>query len=170
MTPTIELHDLDAIAASLLETDPGAFERQVGLRLNEVRAILPDLARQTVAVLTREPRPAPWGAYLGIEIPMRQVVGTCAFKAGPNDRSEVEIAYCTFPPFEGRGVATAMAAALVKIARLSAAANTVLAHTLPKENASTRILRKLDFRLARTAMDPEDGLVWRWEHKLRGAS
>lgn len=72
---------------------------------------------------------------------------------------------CTFPAFERRGFATAMARALE---RHAAAAHEVrlLAHTLPEENASTRVLRKLGWARAGEATDPEAGPVWRWEHRL----
>lgn len=35
--------------------------------------------------------------------------------------------------------------------------------TLPEENASTSILKKLGFRLVGTVEHPEDGPVWEWE-------
>ena len=70
----------------------------------------------------------------------------------------------TFPAFEGRGHASAMAAALFEIAR-AAGAPLVIAHTLPEENASTRALRRNSFIFAGETIDPEDGLVWRWERR-----
>ena len=77
----------------------------------------------------------------------------------------VEIAYMTFPAFEGQGHATAMAAALVEIAE-SAGAAMAIAHTLPEENASNRALQRNGFSYAGEVMDPEDGLIWRWERKF----
>jgi RimJ/RimL family protein N-acetyltransferase len=41
----------------------------------------------------------------------------------------------------------------------------VRAHTLPERNASTRILEKCGFTFRGEILDPEDGLVWRWEHQ-----
>jgi RimJ/RimL family protein N-acetyltransferase len=118
------------------------------------------LLEQTLDLLTRDPRPAPWGAYLAHE--SQAVVGTCAFKSAPNARGEVELAYMTFPAFEGRGHATAMAAELIRIASAEGVAR-VIAHTLPQENGSTRALRRNGFAHSGEVMDPEDGLVWRWE-------
>ena len=40
---------------------------------------------------------------------------------------------------------------------------TVRAHTLPKPSASTRVLTTCGFQYVGEVMDPEDGLVWRWE-------
>jgi RimJ/RimL family protein N-acetyltransferase len=39
----------------------------------------------------------------------------------------------------------------------------VRAHTLPEENASVSLLRRLGFAWFGTVDDPEDGPVWRWE-------
>jgi hypothetical protein len=52
-----------------------------------------------------------------------------------------------------------MATRLVDIAK---SAKRVVAHTLPQQNASTRVLERLGF--ARIAeVRAEDGVVWRWE-------
>jgi RimJ/RimL family protein N-acetyltransferase len=39
----------------------------------------------------------------------------------------------------------------------------VRAHTLPELNASARALTKCGFKRVGEVVDPEDGLVWRWE-------
>ena len=96
-----------------------------------------------------------------------ETIGTCAFKSAPDVAGAVEIAYMTFPAFERRGHATAMAAALVEIAR-AAGVPLALAHTLPEENASNRALRRNGFVFAGAVNDPEDGLIWRWELPLGG--
>ena len=124
----------------------------------------PDGAReilaQTVELLTRDPRPDPWGSYLARD--GETPVGLCAFKAAPDGAGTVEIAYMTFPAFEGRGFAAAMAGALAGIA-FAAGAPLVIAHTLPVDNPSNRALRRNGFVFAGETVDPEDGLVWRWE-------
>ena len=119
-----------------------------------------DLLGQMLELLTREPRLSPWGAYLACE--GATPVGICAFKTAPNPARTVEIAYMTFPAHEGRGHATAMAGALAALA-FSAGAALVIAHTLPQENASNRALARNGFAFAGETIDPEDGLVWRWE-------
>lgn len=45
----------------------------------------------------------------------------------------------------------------------------VVAHTLPIENASSRVLRHCGFERIGEVIDPEDGLVWRW-HRPANAS
>jgi [ribosomal protein S5]-alanine N-acetyltransferase len=118
---------------------------------------------QTVDLLTRDPRPDPWGSYLAST--GGGTIGICAFKAAPDAKGMVEIAYMTFPAFEGRGHATAMAAALTDLAH-TAGAPLVIAHTLPERNASNRALERNGFAFAGDVMDPEDGPVWRWEKRL----
>ena len=102
----------------------------------------------------------PWVGYIAVQNDVP--VGTCAFKSPPVD-GRVEIAYGTMPGFEGKGIATAMANELLRIARQEEAGLTVFAQTLPEENASTAILKKLGFRLVGTVKHPQDGPVWEWE-------
>lgn len=144
----------DADVAGLVEAVAPAFGRDpAGAR---------DVLTQTVELLSRLPRPQPWGSYLACDGPTP--VGLCAFKAAPDAAGAVEIAYMTFPALEGRGYATAMAGALTRIA-FEAGAPLVIAHTLPEENPSCRALRRNGFVLAGETIDPEDGLVWRWKRR-----
>jgi ribosomal-protein-alanine N-acetyltransferase len=101
----------------------------------------------------------PWTGYVALRD--GAVVGTCAFKTAPRD-DRVEIAYYTMPSHEGEGVATAMAHELIEIARSERPDITVTAQTLPEENASTAILRKLGFAHAGMLHTAEDGDVWDW--------
>ena len=102
----------------------------------------------------------PWIGYLAVED--GTCVGTCGFKSPPQD-NRVEIAYFTFPGHESRGIATQMASELIRRAASQMPAVIVAAQTLPEENASTSILRKLRFRLVGTVEHPEDGPVWEWQ-------
>ena len=104
-----------------------------------------------------------WGGYLAVDGDTRQVVGSCAFKGPPTPDSTVEIAYFTYPGFEGRGYATAMARRLLELANGAPEVKRVIAHTLPEQNASTRILERIGMSFVGEVMDPDDGLVWRWE-------
>ena len=45
----------------------------------------------------------------------------------------------------------------------SAGIDTVTAHTLGEENASTAVLRKNGFVRTGDIVDPDEGTVWRWE-------
>ena len=103
----------------------------------------------------------PWTGFVAVmdEVP----VGTCGF-AGPPEQGEVEIAYFTFPEFEGRGFATEMARQLLEIVRTAELAPAAIAHTLPQESASTSILRRHGFECLGVIEHPDDGPVWKWRH------
>lgn len=90
-------------------------------------------------------------------------VGQCGFKGPPSNEGLVEIAYAIEEVHRGKGYATEAASALVSFAFNDARVKRVCAHTLPEANASTRILTKCGFQFRGSAMDPDDGLVWRWE-------
>jgi RimJ/RimL family protein N-acetyltransferase len=91
------------------------------------------------------------------------VVGSCGYKAPPGPDAVVEIAYGVEPEHQGRGYATEAARALTDFAFGSGNVRRVCAHTMPENNASARVLTKCGFTLIGEVMDPEDGLVWRWE-------
>lgn len=121
--------------------------------------VVTDVLRASAELYARAGFVAPWICHLAFE--GDTPVGTCGFKAPPVE-GRAEIAYFTFPGFEGRGHATAMAAALVETARRADASVTVAAQTLPARNASHRVLEKLGFVHVETLQHPEDGEVWEW--------
>jgi [ribosomal protein S5]-alanine N-acetyltransferase len=140
--------------------------------LAEVRAMIDgmspsdraEVSPQWLALLD-DPAAAAW--TLGFAIVERAsgaAVGNCGFK-GPPVGGVVEIAYGVSPEFQGRGYATEAAAALANCAARSEEVRVVCAHTRPGPNASTRVLEKCGFRCLGEVIDPEDGLVWRWERE-----
>jgi RimJ/RimL family protein N-acetyltransferase len=90
-------------------------------------------------------------------------IGKCGFKGPPAADGVVEIAYGVHPDHQGRGYATEAAEALVSYAFGDSRVRVVRAHTLPEPSASTRVLIKCGFCYVGEVIDPEDGLVWRWE-------
>ena len=90
-------------------------------------------------------------------------VGRGGFKGPPTADGIVEIAYGVSPEHQGKGYATEAAEALVEFAFSNEQVRGVWAHTLPEANASTRVLTKCGFQCVGEVIDPEDGLVWRWE-------
>ena len=102
----------------------------------------------------------PWISYLAVD--GSAAVGICSFKSRPID-GRVEIGYFTFPQFQGRGIATAMAAELIAIAATHDPGVLVTAQTLCERNASHRVLEKLGFRAVGTVEHPEDGTVLEWQ-------
>ena len=125
---------------------------------------LPDFAREacemSAAWYEKVGFVPPWAGYIAVMDGV--IVGGGGFKQSPQDQ-RVEIAYFTAPEFEGCGRATRTAGALVAIARLADPSLLIAAQTLPEENASTSILRKLGFQLHGDVHDPEDGDIWEWQ-------
>lgn len=121
---------------------------------------VPDVVSSTIKLYERAGYQPPWIGYLAFE--KDTCVGACGFKSPPRD-NRVEIAYFTFPQHESRGIATEMASELIRIANTNAPGVMVVAQTLPEENASTSILRKLGFYLVGEVEHSEDGIVWEWQ-------
>lgn len=169
MSARVELLTMDQDEWRLLGTDPAAFAGRRGVLLGEQVGTLREVGAATAAFLARVECEARWGSFLAMDPVSRLVVGTCSYKGPPGADGAVEIAYFTFPMYEGRGYATAMAAVLTARAGTPPPARTVRAHTLPERNASARILEKLGFMHLGQVVDPEDGPVWRWE-RVPGSS
>jgi ribosomal-protein-alanine N-acetyltransferase len=89
-------------------------------------------------------------------------VGLGSFK-GPPVAGIVEIAYAIVPEHQGKGYATLAARAMVDYAFDSGDVRVVCAHTLPDGAASQRVLKKSGFTCVGEVVDPEDGLVLRFE-------
>jgi [ribosomal protein S5]-alanine N-acetyltransferase len=113
----------------------------------------------TAALYKRAGFIAPWISYIAVDYDC--AVGGGAFVAPPRD-GRVEIAYFTLKELEGRGYGTRTAAELLGIAHQFDPSLTVTALTLRANNASTKILRRLGFKLFGDAMDLDAGAVWEW--------
>jgi RimJ/RimL family protein N-acetyltransferase len=142
--------DLETIPPALRHGIAGGFDRaeDAAAELSAVFAQFEEVAR-----------PPRWSQFWSHDVRRDRYVGLVGFKAPPRD-GEVEIAYFTFPRFEGLGFATSAIRHLVDHARV--AVKQVVAHTLPDESASTSALKRCGFAWAGEVLDPEDGLVWRW--------
>ena len=163
----ISLFALDHAAAEQLASDSFAFSKGHGLVLAPHASTVVAIADATAQMLSASGVALPWVGYLALEGSLRRVVGTCGFKGSPDADRTVEIAYFTFPGEEGRGIATAMAGALVRVARaVPQQVAVVRAHTLAERNASCRVLEKVGFQHASSLLDPEDGPVWRWGRRV----
>ena len=81
----------------------------------------------------------------------------------PDPDAVVEIAYGMSPEHQNQGYATEAAGALTAHAFATGLVRLVIAHTLSNSGASGRVLTKCGFRAIGQVVDPDDGLVWRWE-------
>ena len=158
-TPEIGLVPIDRMVAREAADAKAAFVTAHALVPEGVRDLMAGVIGMTPAHMLDH---GEWGGFFVFDRASRQVVGTCAFKSPPDTNGSVEIAYYTFPAFEGRGYASAMARELTGRAQAATGVRTVLAHTLAEPNASTRVLERAGFRNVGEIVDPEDGRVWRW--------
>lgn len=142
------------------------FEETYNIKFEGHGRLITDITSITLHMIEERNCAAEWGGYLAIDNDTRAIIGTCAFKGNPSDKGEVEVAYFTFPKFEGRGYATMMVKELIGIAQKNEMVKLVYAHSLPEKNASTRVLEKCELELKGEIMDPEDGKVWQWEYLI----
>ena len=111
----------------------------------------------------RTSRPSAWThGFAIVDRATGSAIGSCGFKGPPDDDGVAEIAYGIDAEHRGRGYAKEAAAALVKFA-LGAGTRVVRAHTKPENGPSATVLLSCGFVSLGDVMDPEDGLVRRWE-------
>jgi RimJ/RimL family protein N-acetyltransferase len=137
----------------------GIFQQRYGIDPRAVESLLLSVLQQNEVHVY----PKGGGGFLAVDTASRAAVGTCGYPAAPDAKGEIEIAYFTFPAYEGRGIAGRMARELVARASARHDVHLIIAHTLAQTNASTRILTGLGFSHAGTMEHPEDGALWRWE-------
>jgi RimJ/RimL family protein N-acetyltransferase len=146
-----------------LSGDPQDFAAEHGVLLHELSQSVAQHSLEFMRTFSLE-TPADWFGYLVVEAESQQMVGTCSFK-GPAVDHAVEIAYFTFPGFEGRGIGTAMAGFLLERAVHLPKVRAVIAHTAAETGASTHILEKSGFTRIGEAFE-EGALVWRWRKDM----
>ena len=110
--------------------------------------------------------PDPWEfGYTVLHVESGRAIGGVSFKGAPGPDGLVEIAYGIDEAFQGHGYATEAAAALVDFAFADPRVRLVCAHTMRDAVASPRVLEKCGFTHVGEVVDPEDGLVWRFEKR-----
>jgi ribosomal-protein-alanine N-acetyltransferase len=112
--------------------------------------------------------PDPWEfGYSVMLSESNQAIGGVSFKGSRGPDGVVEIAYGIDEAFQRRGYATEAAGALVTFAFADPRVRIVCAHTAPGAAASSRVLEKCGFTRVPDVVDPEHGLVWRFEKVRR---
>ena len=89
------------------------------------------------------------------------ILGGCTFKTAPVD-GRVEIGYGVAPSHRGRGVATAAVTQLLHLAAASGIVRQVIAHVLPGNFASAKVLSRLGFEMGSAFVDTDEEEVVRW--------
>jgi ribosomal-protein-alanine N-acetyltransferase len=108
---------------------------------------------------------------LGFAVVERQtqaVIGVASFKGPPNAERLVEISYGITAGFRKRGYATEAVKMLLDLAAKSGRVSRVIAHTVPSNEASKRVLEKCGFTLASEELAAAEGPVLRWERSTAG--
>lgn len=146
-----------------LSSNPTEFAEEHGVLLHELAQDVAAASLEFMRSFNLE-TPAHWFGYIVVEGETQQMVGTCSFKGPPVDGS-LEIAYLTFPGFEGMGIGSEMARFLVERAKTLPGVKRVAAHTEPGSSAATRILEKAGLRLTGEVEDQGE-LLWHWELDL----
>jgi RimJ/RimL family protein N-acetyltransferase len=158
-------HTLEHVRA--LVEGSSAYERRFGLAVaNGVREFLtgPEVSEAFLERLRVSTKSDPWKDGFGIvHAADNLLIGLCSFGAPPSRQGTVEISYGIAPSWRGRGFATEAAHLIIAHAFEDKRVRKVQAHTLPEQNASTKVLEKCGFKLQGEMMHPEDGLIWQWE-------
>ena len=114
------------------------------------------------AGLEADPGLRPWWMRLFLHTAERRLIGLGGYKGRPDAEGVVEIGYALAPAYRGRGLASEAAVALALAAFEAVGVNRVRAHTLPEENDSTAVLRRMGMSFEQAVHDAEDGDIWRW--------
>lgn len=130
----------------------------------EVRA---EVSADWLSAVSRLSAADPW--YCGFLFVLNEsgtAAGSGAFKGPPDASGTVELAYGTDESQQGQGLATEAVGLLVQFCREQQGICRVIAHTLPENTASIRVLQKNQFCCCGLRQHPEDGEVLLWERLL----
>lgn len=107
--------------------------------------------------------PAKWCLPYLILTPHRdQLIGGCGFKGVPIDGT-VEIYYGIAPTQRRQGIGTQALHHLLRIAAMDDDVERVIAHILPRNIASLRLVQRVGFRPERRFMDTQGEVVEQWQ-------
>jgi RimJ/RimL family protein N-acetyltransferase len=157
--PVVEVVPATAADLTLLATDRAAFARRMGSPAPGGWPELPEAIGFTVDRLTTHPQEGEWWMHYFLVNGL--LVGSGGYVGRPRG-GIVEIGYEIAPGFRRRHYGTGAAAALVAKAFDNGDVKAVIAHTLPTDNPSTRVLERLGFANEGEVKDREQGKVWRW--------
>ena len=162
----LRLVTLDLELAEAALHDRPALGRALSAELADGWDAFPGALGRTRDALAADPSGAEWGSRLFVLEDPPTLVGWGGFKGAPVGGA-VEIGYAVAPGWQGRGIATAAVGAMLDAAFADTAVRSVIAHTLPGPNASTRVLEKTGFAYEADVIDLEAGTAWRF--RLRRA-
>lgn len=154
----LDLPDLRRLAAG----EPGDF---AGMTVHDGGPPPRHVAARALAQLEAG-TPAPWCVpYLIVPASRDAILGGCGFKTAPVDGS-VEISYGVAKSQRGRGIATAAVGELLRLATASGVVREVVAHVLPDNAASSRVVARLGFEPGPAFVDTDGATVVRWAWRV----
>jgi [ribosomal protein S5]-alanine N-acetyltransferase len=99
--------------------------------------------------------------YLIVSPSRATVLGACRFKTAPVDGT-VEISYGLARSERGKGIATAAIGQFLQLAASTGLVREVIAHILPTNKASSRLVSRLGFSMGHTFIDDDGDTVAHW--------
>ncbi len=108
-----------------------------------------------------------WWTCFPIHKKNNRLIGSGGYQGKPTIEGTVEIGYEITSDYRSCGFATEMAMGLVENAFKYDRVNSIIAHTLGKENSSTKVLTKCGFDKIEEINDPDEGIIWKWELKRK---
>jgi RimJ/RimL family protein N-acetyltransferase len=154
--------ELSVLEAALTSDD--ALAEVTGCAVEPGWATFVGALETTRNAVRADPSGVAWGPRLFVDDPPR-IVGWGGFK-GPPANGVVELGYEIAESLRGRGLATAAAREMLREAFAHEDVTTVVAHTLPEQNASNHILEKLGFRRDGVRLEGAE-TVWRYVYDRR---
>ena len=134
----------------------------LSVELAESWLIFPESVAYSLKMIDDDERALIWGMHLLVHKEDNKLIGCGGYAGGPDTSGMVEFGYSVAPSYEGQGLATEAARALITHAFADRDIRTVDAHTLAEPNGSTRILQKCGLTKIAEKNDPKDGDIWQW--------
>lgn len=162
-TPHLRLLPCDDTLFDAMKMGGGVLSQAIGANVPKKWSQYRDTFAPAYLRWKAHPPLRAWWVHLIVYKPDNILVGSCGYKGEPDAEGRVEIGYEIRPSHQHKGIATEAARGLVDHALAQAEVRKIIAHTLPEENYSSRVLQKIGFTRTDDFNDPDDGLMWRWE-------
>lgn len=120
--------------------------------------------------LREDPALEPWLGMLMVLRADKVVVGMLGFKGPPDERGAIEIGWGIESEYEGKGLTTEAARAMIDWAARQPGVQRVLAQIPPDNERSRRVAARLGMKALRTSLHPDVGTVDVWEVGVSSAA
>jgi ribosomal-protein-alanine N-acetyltransferase len=167
-SPRLEFRSLTIKAIeALIAGDREVVEAETHARFPDPLAAPPEMEHALPAMrdsLRDDPESAFWGPFLIVLPETGEAVGSAGFASLSSRDGRRELGYSVYPSFQGQGIASEAASALVAWALAQPGTHTVRATIPPWHVASQRVATHAGLRrTGRLETDPDEGPVEVWE-------